>query len=609
MSGAFAQICSPRWITLEEEWQQGNDKRPCVTVLLPTHNRPQQQFFGRALDSICQQTFSDFELLVLLNGASEQLQQAYHPYQHRDNRMRWIELSQAGLAAALNEGIRQAKGKYLWIMEDDDWNDPQFLQTMVEALEPRDVAMAYCLQREAGDNRWDCPPRFDPDALRTQNYIQHPMRLARTALVRRVGGVSEELVGATDYDLNLRLAPFGAYQVNRVLSVHVWHSDNLCLQHEGLQADQQWIAQQLSDGFYERISLAVQYDLPASSVTHPVAFEDQQQVSPIEGPSITYVTPALGVGGGARVILHHVHGLLERGLPVQLFTLNRAPGWMPVTAPIRVFQSSKELVSQLRLQRGIKIATWWETVELVVQGATSEDSLVYLVQDIESSYYPEQTSQALQVLQTYSSTFQYLAGGAWVQQKLLDLFGLESERITPGVDEVFFQSSSRSRERSLLVFERSQQMKNYTVVQQSLQVLNSLDRSVRVNIVPASGNLSDVMLSELYAQSGVFLQPSTHEGYCLPVLEAMAAGCPVVTTHCNGNRFCEDGINCLLVPTHDSGLMAYAVKKILDQPSLADRLVRAAYNTAEEHRWQPQLDRLAYLFLHNPALSTPAGDR
>ena len=45
----------------------------------------------------------------------------------------------------------------------------------------------------------------------------------------------------------------------------------------------------------------------------------------------------------------------------------------------------------------------------------------------------------------------------------------------------------------------------------------------------------------------MFVQTSRHEGFCLPVLEAMAAGAPVVCTDADGNRdFCRDGENCLM---------------------------------------------------------------
>ncbi len=57
----------------------------------------------------------------------------------------------------------------------------------------------------------------------------------------------------------------------------------------------------------------------------------------------------------------------------------------------------------------------------------------------------------------------------------------------------------------------------------------------------------DEQVNELFNQATVFVQTSTHEGFALPPLEAMATGCAVVCTDAHGNRdFCVDGVNCLM---------------------------------------------------------------
>ena len=64
---------------------------------------------------------------------------------------------------------------------------------------------------------------------------------------------------------------------------------------------------------------------------------------------------------------------------------------------------------------------------------------------------------------------------------------------------------------------------------------------------------SDERVNELFNQATVFVQTSRHEGFCLPLLEAMAAGTPVVSTDAHGNRdFCRDGENCLIADADPS---------------------------------------------------------
>ena len=58
---------------------------------------------------------------------------------------------------------------------------------------------------------------------------------------------------------------------------------------------------------------------------------------------------------------------------------------------------------------------------------------------------------------------------------------------------------------------------------------------------------SDEQVNRLLNEAALFVQTSTHEGFCLPVLEAMATGCAVVCTDAHGNRdFCEHERNCLM---------------------------------------------------------------
>jgi glycosyltransferase involved in cell wall biosynthesis len=94
----------------------------------------------------------------------------------------------------------------------------------------------------------------------------------------------------------------------------------------------------------------------------------------------------------------------------------------------------------------------------------------------------------------------------------------------------------------------------------------------------------------------VFVQTSRHEGFCLPLLEAMAAGAPVVCTDAHGNRdFCRHEVNCLLVDA-DPAAVAAGVSRVLADPALRERLAREGRRTAEEHRWERRMDEVAAFF-------------
>ena len=90
----------------------------------------------------------------------------------------------------------------------------------------------------------------------------------------------------------------------------------------------------------------------------------------------------------------------------------------------------------------------------------------------------------------------------------------------------------------------------------------------------------------------MFLQTSVHEGFCLPVLEAMAAGAPVVCTDADGNRdFCRDGVNCLM-PADDPRSVRTALEAVLTDVNLQQTLRAGGLATAQEYALERKLDEL-----------------
>ena len=93
-------------------------------------------------------------------------------------------------------------------------------------------------------------------------------------------------------------------------------------------------------------------------------------------------------------------------------------------------------------------------------------------------------------------------------------------------------------------------------------------------------------------EATVFVQTSTHEGFCLPALEAMATGAAVVCTDAHGNRdFCEDGVNCLMPAARVEAVRA-ALGRLLADPGLCERLGAAGMATAADYAWERRIDAL-----------------
>jgi GT2 family glycosyltransferase/glycosyltransferase involved in cell wall biosynthesis len=333
-------------------------------------------------------------------------------------------------------------------------------------------------------------------------------------------------------------------------------------------------------------------------------FLDARSVGTPEGKlRVIYVTEDTGVGGGHRVVFEHLDGLLDRGHDVALYTTDDGPDWYPLRTPVRGFSTYAELVRALADEDAIKVATWWNTADPVWEASVVRGIPVYFVQDIETSYYPEHPRARHQVLASYRPEFRYLTTSNWNREQLEQL-GVRAERVAPGVDLQTFHPlpGERRREDMLLALGRSNPLKNLPLTVEAWKGLDEPRPELCLfGIEPALGpehgaryvaSPTDEQVNRLLAQATVFVQTSTHEGFCLPLLEAMAAGAPVVCTDAHGNRdFCRDGENCLM-PDDNPRAVREALARLFSDPELRARLSAAGLETARRYAWPAQIERL-----------------
>ncbi len=97
------------------------------------------------------------------------------------------------------------------------------------------------------------------------------------------------------------------------------------------------------------------------------------------------------------------------------------------------------------------------------------------------------------------------------------------------------------------------------------------------------GSPDPAALNRLYRAADALVFPTRYEGFGLPPLEAMAAGCPVVTTDVPVvNETVRDGENGLLAPPDDPAGLAAAIDRLLTDPALRDRLIAGGHTTVTE---------------------------
>ena len=191
---------------------------PEVSVLLPV--RDGARTLALAMLSVLQQSFDDFELLVLDDGSVDATPDIALGF--RDPRVRLLrDGMKRGLAARLNQGIAAAAGRYIARMDADDVCFPQRFARQVERLDSEptlDLVACRVLDfDDAGSATGLRPYRLSHEALCAQPwngfYLVHPSWMGRADWFRRYRYRTPELVRAQDQELLLRAYPDSRYAV------------------------------------------------------------------------------------------------------------------------------------------------------------------------------------------------------------------------------------------------------------------------------------------------------------------------------------------------------------------------------------------------------------
>lgn len=193
-----------------------NAAPPRVSVVLPCYNGAAH--VREAVQSILDQSFTDFELIVIDDGSTDASGTILAEMAQSDARIRILTQPNGGIVAALNNGIALARGAYIARMDADDISLPGRLSFQVAYLDdhPEVVLVGgYAIS----------DPVPGPDSVRTSGgrhtstdlsvfppriaVSMHPLIMMRTEALREMGGYRGNYRHAEDYDLFIRASAFG----------------------------------------------------------------------------------------------------------------------------------------------------------------------------------------------------------------------------------------------------------------------------------------------------------------------------------------------------------------------------------------------------------------
>ena len=183
---------------------------PKVSVIIPTYNRA--HLVGNAIQSVLDQTFPDFEIIVIDDGSIDNTREVVSKYGeeviyiYQDNKERSV---------ARNNGMKHAKGQYITFLDSDDLYLPDKLQVQVELMERNhEYGMSYSYSvwfDEKGKYLHTWRDNLDgwifPEMMRAKhNKITVPSVMIRRIVLDRVGYFNESVNICEDYEFWCRVA-------------------------------------------------------------------------------------------------------------------------------------------------------------------------------------------------------------------------------------------------------------------------------------------------------------------------------------------------------------------------------------------------------------------
>jgi glycosyltransferase involved in cell wall biosynthesis len=347
---------------------------------------------------------------------------------------------------------------------------------------------------------------------------------------------------------------------------------------------------------------------------------------------ITFVLACLDLSGGNRVIATYADRLRQRGHEVsvivpspslisrqqQLLRSFKTGQWIPRSQPssshVDALQvpyhqvSHPKPITDADVPDGdVVIATWWETAEWVANFSERKGAKAYFIQHHEVfEYQPIDRVQA-----TYRLPLQKITISRWLVDLMADHYGDTHVTLVPNsVDTQQFYAPPREKQArptvgmlysvipwkgcalSLSALQRvAQQFPDLHLVSFGVNHPTAelaLPSSSEFHYRPPQAQIRD-----FYASCDVWLCSSENEGFCLPLLEAMACRTPIVSTPVGGSiDLVESGRNGILVPHREPEDLA---KALIDVLSLSEQQWRsmsdAAYETATRYTWDDATDR------------------
>ncbi len=145
------------------------NKRPTVSIIIPNYNHA--RFLDERIQSILNQTYQDFEVMILDDCSTDNSMEVINRYKDHPKVTKIVvnEQNTGSPFKQWQKGISMAKGDIIWIAESDDSCEPTFLETLVELFNKNHAVLAFCRSKSVDEKGKEEPNHFQ-DSL-TEDFV------------------------------------------------------------------------------------------------------------------------------------------------------------------------------------------------------------------------------------------------------------------------------------------------------------------------------------------------------------------------------------------------------------------------------------------------------
>ena len=236
---------------------------PQISVVTSVHNG--EDYLEQCINSILDQTFIDFEYIILNNGSTDRTSEILSSY--KDSRMRIVHQENLGVPRSLNKGVSLCRTDLIARLDADDYVLPHWLERQYEFMSKNKDVVFRSSRFEELFNGKLFPQSFPfmgndteiRESLCFMNPVPHSLTVIRKHSLIKVGGYDTQFMIAHDYDLWVRLLEKGkGHNLDEVLGVCRTHEKSFSMKKERTMIREafqvQWRAyNKLGGGFWKMV--------------------------------------------------------------------------------------------------------------------------------------------------------------------------------------------------------------------------------------------------------------------------------------------------------------------------------------------------------------------